>query len=77
MKSYQIITRIPEIHCVGCLNRIKNALLNQGAIHVDIDLSTHIGKVIFEGEESETINYMNAIDKTGYKAELLTVISID
>ncbi|PKK98757.1 MAG: hypothetical protein CVV57_06100 [Tenericutes bacterium HGW-Tenericutes-2] len=77
MKSYQLIVRIPEIHCVGCLNRIKNALISHGANHVDIDLSTHIGKVNFEGEEIDSQGYIDSIDNTGYSVELLTIISLD
>ena len=77
MKSYQLIVRIPEIHCVGCLNRIKNALIGEGANHVDIDLSTHIGKVNFEGNESDAQGYLDAIDNSGYSVELLTVMTLD
>lgn len=77
MRSYQLIVRIPEIHCVGCLNRIKNALLSEGANQVDIDLPTHIGKVNFEGSENDSQRYIDAIDDAGYSVELLTIMTLD
>ncbi|MDO9629285.1 MAG: heavy-metal-associated domain-containing protein [Acholeplasmataceae bacterium] len=77
MNKYQMIVKIPNIHCVGCLTRIKVSLIGQGATAVDIDLETHIGKITFDGDEIDSKEYVKVLEKTGYNAELLTVISLD
>ncbi|AUD63796.1 hypothetical protein BK010_09410 [Tenericutes bacterium MO-XQ] len=69
-----LIYRIGDIHCVGCINRITSALKEEDAIHVDIDLTTHIAKVMTEETNPDENIFLNAIIESGYQAEYLTTI---
>lgn len=71
------IYRIGDIHCIGCINRITFALESVGASHVDIDLSTHIAKVITRETQTDEKVFLQAIVETGYKAEYLTTVKED
>lgn len=71
----RIIYRVQEVHCIGCVNRITNALLNKGALHVDFNIETLIAKVDTEEINPDVEMYLDAIKKTGYDAEYLTTIT--
>jgi|GEM_PF-964342 len=72
-----LIFRIGEIHCIGCVNRIKSALNQYDVENVDIDLMTHIAKVVVDQIDPDINTYLNAITQTGYHAEFLTSIKED
>jgi copper chaperone CopZ len=69
-----IIFRIGNIHCIGCVNRIISALTLKGATNVDIDFSTHIAKVVTDENNPEIDTYLQAILRTGYKAEYILTL---
>ena len=69
-----LIYRIGDIHCVGCINRITSALKAEDAIHVDIDLTTHVAKVLTEEKHPNEKVFLDAITHAGYQAEYLTTI---
>lgn len=69
-----LIFKIGDIHCVGCINRINSALALDGVIDVDVNLSTHITKVITEENDPNPDVYTNAIKNAGYQVEYLTTI---
>ncbi len=73
MDDYVMIIRINGIHCVGCLNRIKQAAMSKDAETVDINLENHIAKIYFKGEQSDSEAINQAIIDAGYDIELLTL----
>ncbi|MDY0295230.1 MAG: heavy metal-associated domain-containing protein [Acholeplasmataceae bacterium] len=69
-----LIFKIGDIHCIGCINRISNAIKDKGAVDVDIDLATRIAKIFIEEKNVDHIIYEKAIAQTGYHGEYLTTI---
>lgn len=65
------IYRVNDIHCVGCVNRIKQAVMNQGALSVEINLENHTAIVRSSEDNNENV-YLQAIQSLGYEAELLS-----
>ncbi|MCR3905477.1 MAG: heavy-metal-associated domain-containing protein [Tenericutes bacterium] len=77
MKNYQLIIRIDSITCVGCMNRITQTLTAMGADQVDIDISTKIAKIFYEGLEEDGTTYFEAVNHMGYPSEYLVLMEVE
>lgn len=59
------------MHCTGCLTSIENALYAAGAKHFEYDLAKHVGKIVFEDQETDEIKLIDAIKNVGYGVDVL------
>ncbi|MCU0104480.1 heavy-metal-associated domain-containing protein [Acholeplasma vituli] len=64
-----LVVRLAGLHCGSCLNTIERISKELGAIKVDIELSTMIGKIYYESIDEETV--IDTIEQYGYRAEKL------
>lgn len=69
----RLVSNIEGIHCFGCLNRINTKLQSVGADKIDIDMTTKIMKVDFNGEEKDAEKFITAVEEIGYKAKKIVV----
>lgn len=74
-KEYRLVIRLSGIHCVGCFNRIEQALTQLDAQHIDLDPSTNIGKIDYIGNKDKAQMFIDAIHHAGYQVEYLTLIN--
>lgn len=73
--NQRLVIRLSGMHCVGCYNRIEQTLSQLGAEHIDLDISTNIGKIDYLGDEGKAKLFIDAILKIGYQAEFLAIIN--
>ncbi len=70
----KLIFKLENIHCVGCANRVKNALISAGALHVDVDFSSKTAHALVHHFEHGDTTYTSAIEKSGYETQLIAVL---
>ncbi len=59
------------MHCTSCMTTIENALYSAGATHFDYDLSTKVGKIVYEDQDANEIKLVDAIKRVGYDVDVL------
>lgn len=64
-----MVVRLEGLHCGSCLNTIERVSKELGAIKVDIELSTMIGKLYYDNMDEDEV--VNEIERYGYKANKL------
>lgn len=65
-----LVVKLDGLHCGSCLYMIEKLSKDAGAVKVDIDVHTMIGKFYYEDMDEEFV--VNIIENHGYHAERLT-----
>jgi len=65
-----LVVRLSGLHCGSCLNTIERLSKDAGALKVDINMHTMIGKFYYDEMDEKYV--IETIETHGYHAERLT-----
>jgi copper chaperone CopZ len=65
-----LVVRLSGLHCGSCLNTIERLSKDAGALKVDINMHTMIGKFYYDEMDENYV--IETIETHGYHAERLT-----
>ncbi|MCV2232872.1 heavy-metal-associated domain-containing protein [Paracholeplasma manati] len=65
-----LVVRLSGLHCGSCLNTIERLSKDAGALKVDINMHTMIGKFYYDEMDENVV--IETIENHGYHAEKLT-----
>lgn len=65
-----LVVRLSGLHCGSCLNTIERLSKDAGALKVDINMHTMIGKFYYDEMDENAV--IETIENHGYHAEKLT-----
>lgn len=67
----KIEMKIKGMHCVGCKNTVKEAILSlKGVKDAKVDYARENAKVEFDATKTDVKNVMKAIKNAGFEAEM-------
>lgn len=68
----EVFLSVPNIHCEGCINTIKDALKkNLGPANVEADFKRHLIKVVFSNGGFPEKKIKKTVEKAGYPAKIV------
>lgn len=68
-KKEVVFSTEPEIHCDGCVNKIKNNIrFEKGVKAINADLKTKLVTIQYDSSKTDVEKLQKAFQKIGYKA---------